>query len=421
MQKVYVESLGCPKNLVDSELISYHFSKNYSIAPTYQKADIIIINTCGFIEPAKQEAINYILTYAHLKNKRIIVTGCLVNLYKKELQSDIPNIKEFYTQREFFTKFLNQKIDASLDYSRSFFLTPKSYTYVKISDGCNRGCSYCTIPMIKGKQYSRSIKNILREIKQKVESGFKEINFIAQDLINFGKEHNENLFQLIESMEKLDGNFRVRLLYLYPDKRLIDLVKLINPSKRIIPYMEIPIQHISSKILKFMKRPANKKFYHELFDSIRDINPKIIFRSTFIIGFPGEANQDFTELTQFLQEIKFHWAGFYAYSDEEKASSSHLPNKVIPSTIQKRMEIINELQKEITGNWLYKRVGQVYPVLIDEVSKQDKILFGRSECEAPEIDGNIIIPYQSHIKTGNRINVKITKSSDFDLYGELDE
>ncbi|MDD5067964.1 MAG: radical SAM protein, partial [bacterium] len=236
MESVYVESLGCPKNLTDSELILHHLSRKYRIESRYRKADIIIINTCGFIEPAKQESIGTILEYSRLTGKRVIVIGCLVNLYKKELKKEIPDIKEFYSSREFFREFLGLEYERDPDRSGFVSLTPRSYTFIKISDGCSRKCSYCTIPLIKGRAYSRPVSRIMDELKNKVKAGFREIVLIAQDLIRFGRENKEDLFRLLEEMERTEGEFRIRLLYLYPDKKIVDLVKHMGQSGKLVPY-----------------------------------------------------------------------------------------------------------------------------------------------------------------------------------------
>ena len=274
MEKIYIESLGCPKNLADSELITHLLSKkNYKIVNHYNNADMILINTCGFTENAKEESIQNILHYKQLSGKEIIVTGCMVNLYKKQLIKNIPEIKHFYSIDDFFNKYLQLQYNKHLDFSSFKPLTPKSYTYVKISDGCSRHCSYCTIPLIKGKQFSRPIKNIIAEIKKKIQYGFKEINLIAQDLINFGQDNQESLSLLLKKIEKLKYNFKVRLLYLYPDKRLIDIIKQVNDSEKVINYLDIPLQHINRKILRLMKRPYDKNYYFDLFYKIKHLNP----------------------------------------------------------------------------------------------------------------------------------------------------
>lgn len=422
MKKIYIESLGCPKNLVDSELIAYLLSKkNYKIVNHLNNADMILINTCGFIEEAKEESIQNILNYNQLSNKEIIVTGCMVNLYKKQLSKNIPEVKHFYSIDEFFNKYFQLQYDKYLDFSCFNSLTPKSYTYVKISDGCNHDCSYCTIPLIKGKQFSRPIKNILTEIKKKADYGFKEFNLIGQDTINFGQDNQESLSMLLTRIEKLNFDFKIRLLYLYPDKKLIDIVKQVNDSEKIINYLDIPLQHISEKILRLMKRPCARNFYSNLFYKIKHINPEFVLRSTFIIGFPGEENSDFQKLLQFLKEIKFSWVGFFLYSDEEQTDSYKLPGKVNKRTMLKRLNRIISIQQKITSDWLNSRVGKYYDVVVDDIIKGNQCILTRSPYEAPDIDGNIIVKYNKNAKIGDQLKVKIIKSFEYDLEGKICE
>lgn len=419
MKRVYIESLGCPKNLADSELFYNRLSRQYLPAGTPEKADVIIINTCGFIEPAKQEAIDTILEYSLLPEKRIIVTGCLVNIYKEELKKNLPDLEEFYTSGEFFKKFLNEKIGKHLDYSRSLSITPLSYTYVKVSDGCDRKCSYCVIPLIKGAQYSRPVSSVIREIKKKAGDGFFEMDLIAQDLVNYGRGNGEDLLGLLEAVERIRGDFRVRLLYLYPDKKLVRLARFMSESEKLVPYMDIPLQHASRRILRAMNRPSEAGFFRDLIGRIRSIVPGITLRSTFIIGFPGEKEKDLAGLEDFLREIRFNWAGFYAYSDEEKSRSFFLQNKAGEKTVKKRVERIREVQKGITAEWLSSRTGTVCPAVIDEVNPDEGIALARSGCEAPEIDGHIILAYRPSLKPGQKVLVRITDGLDFDCRGEI--
>jgi len=409
MKKIYIESLGCPKNLTDSELI----------VQNPEEADTILINTCGFIKSAQEESINTILEYKKYPNKKVIVTGCLVNIYKKILKTEIPEVKYFFSTNEFFNNFFNLNYYNALNLSVFKTLTPKSYTYVKVSEGCNRRCSFCIIPKIKGKQYSKPIKVIIEEIKQKIKKGFREIILVGQDLTSFGQDTGESLSLLLKKIEKINLNFKVRLLYLYPDKKLIDLVKQINDSEKIYKYLDIPIQHISEKILSLMNRPSSKNFYENLFYKIKKINENITLRTTFLIGFPGESYSDFKKLVNFIKTIKFNWVGFYAYSDEELSASYKLTHKVRNKAIQHRIEKIINIQKEITSNWLFNRVNKIYTVYVDEIIKNEYLLT-HSECEAPEIDGNIIIKFsKKNIKIGNQLRVRIINSFDYDLIGEI--
>ncbi|MBU1078479.1 MAG: 30S ribosomal protein S12 methylthiotransferase RimO [Spirochaetes bacterium] len=422
MKKLYIESLGCPKNLTDSELILYTFKKKgYKIVSDFNQADIIIVNTCGFIKKAKEESLEYILHYAGLGKKKIIVTGCLVNLYKEELQKQIPEVKFFYSIDEFFKTHVGSDYDHRLDYSGFQELTPLSYTYIKVSDGCSKNCSYCTIPLIKGKQFSRPIDNIMIEIKKKAEYGFKEFDLIAQDLLQFGlREKRESLFGLLDRIEQLPYDIRVRLLYLYPDKKLIELARKIRDSEKIINYLDIPVQHSSEKILKAMNRPFDSRFYFDLFEQIKKID-EFTIRSTFIAGFPGEGEDDFQNLKEFIKVTEFNWAGFFSYSDEENTVSSRLPEKIEEKKIKERLGDLTNLQGRITSKWLNTRLEKTYDVVVDELVPSDGYILCRSDHEAPDIDGSIIIKFKDNIKAGDRIKVRIKKSLDYDLEGEIYE
>ncbi len=419
-QKVYIETLGCPKNIVDSELLAQNFVKNgaYLKVDSPEDADIILINTCGFIDIAKEESINTILQYANdYKKSDIYVTGCLVTRYKDVLKRSIPEIKNFYTIDETYRTFLGTNNINDMAFQDRALLTPKSYAYVKISEGCNRKCSYCTIPYIKGEYRSRYQKNILEEIKHLRDRGVKELILVAQDLLSFGIDNNENLMDLLENIEKMDNIERVRLLYLYPDDRIVDIVKFISRSEKFCNYVEMPMQHISESILKNMNRPYRAKRYYRLIDDIRKYLPDAALRSTFIVGFPGESEEDFNKLKRFLEDVKFNWAGFYKYSDEEDTPANRLPGKLKEHHILERINELVEIQKKITSDWLFSRKGKEYNVIIDEIVEQENLAFGRSEFEAPEIDGNILLD-ANDLKVGDTIKTRIVESFDYDLKGE---
>ncbi len=416
-KKIYIETLGCPKNYVDSEFLGHHLRiKNNIIVSSPESADTILINTCGFIQPAKEESIDYILQYSKM-NKEIIVMGCLVNRYKKELQKDIPEVKNFYTIQEAFERFANVKYNKYLNYSQRYFFDDKNYKYVKISEGCNHKCSFCTIPQIKGRLFSRYIKDILAEIKILTAQGIDEIILTSQDLINFGIDNNESLLKLLKNIELINESFKVRLLYLFPDIRLLDISKFIVESKKIIHYLDIPLQHVDNTILNKMKRPDDIKFYYKLINKIRKIIPDVVLRSTFIIGFPGETEQAFNELKKFLQDMRLNWVGFYKYSDEENTESFKLSNKISDDIIDKRIQEIVYIQKEITSKWLQHRVGKIYDFYVDDFIETDNIILGRSEFETPDIDGNIIITGTK--KDIKNKKVKITGALDYDMEGIL--
>ena len=422
MQKiVYIESLGCAKNLVDSELFLYHIAQNYnySIAKSPEDSDIILINTCGFIEPAKQDSIEKILEYSCFKDKEIYVIGCLVNRYKEILKKSIPEVKNFLTTSEALKFFVKNENIKEVDFSKRKILTPLSYAYVKISDGCNRNCSYCAIPLIRGHLVVRNKNSIINEISNLCKVGFKEIILVANDLLSYIDENKNDIFKLLEEIEKIDNLYRLRLLYIYPDLKILDIAKFIKNSKKICKYIEIPIQHISSNILSKMKRPSDENFYYKLFDEIRNILPEAVIRSTFIVGFHGETLDDFKKLLNFLKKIKFNWAGFFKYSDEENTEAYKLNNKIPDEEISQRYEEIVEPQKEITEEWLSKRVGSEYEVIIDEILPDEGIILSRGEYEAPEIDGNIILNYNKNLKVNDILKVKLKENFYYDIYAEI--
>lgn len=419
-KKVYLESLGCPKNLVDSELMLYNLLKrdNHLLAKTPQEADIILINTCGFIEPAKEESINTILEYTELENKEVYVIGCLVNRYKKILQRSIPEIKNFLTIEEAFKYSVGKTDIKEIETFERKVLSPKSYAYVKIAEGCSRRCSYCTIPSIRGDFRSRTKKSIIEEIKQLVEQGYKEIILVAHDLLSFGIDNNEDIINLLEEIEKIDKIYKIRLLYLYPEEKILSIIRFIKDSDKFCHYIEMPLQHIDSSILSKMGRPDNEKFYFNLIEKIRNKIPDIVLRSTFIVGFPGETKENFENLKRFLEQIKFNWVGFYKYSDEENTTAHKLAGKLRDSEIASRLEEIIEVQREITSQWLKTRKGTINYVVVDEIFDDENIAFTRSEFETPDIDGNILIHSNGDIKAGDIVKVKIVESFDYDLKAE---
>ncbi len=427
MKKFYIESLGCPKNLVDSEFLSGNLIKkhNYILVNSPEKADIIFINTCGFIKPAKEESIEYIFQY-HKLNKKVVVTGCLVNRYKNELVEELKEIKreDILTLNEIFIKYTGVKFNDKRNlYNNRINLLNKSYRYIKISDGCSRECAFCTIPSIKGKIFSRKIDTIIEEIKKLLkENKINEFILVAQDLINFGIDNNETLLQLLENIENIQEDFKIRLLYLYPDKRLIDIASFMKSSKKLVHYLDIPFQHIDSTILKRMNRISDEEFYYDIINDLRKIIPDIVLRSTFIVGFPGEKEKNFYNLVEFLKDVKLNWVGFYKYYDEENTTSFTFSDKIVEEEKEERITYITSIQKEITSNWLSERVGKRYEIIIDEIIPEENMILARSDYEAPEIDGNIIIYTDKldKIKYHNKLNIKIIKSFDYDMEGIIE-
>ncbi|MBN1898129.1 MAG: 30S ribosomal protein S12 methylthiotransferase RimO [Spirochaetes bacterium] len=418
-KKIYLDSLGCPKNLVDSELILYHLTrqKKFTKVDSPRKADVIMVNTCGFIDKAKEESINTILEYSRFKNKEIVVIGCLVNRYKNILKRSIPEVKHYLTTTEALKQFADSSHIQKIDFSKRFVTTPLSYAYVKIAEGCSRRCAYCMIPLIRGEFVSRKSDSILKEINFLAQLGIKEIILVAHDLLSYGTETGENLIDLLEKIESIEKIYRIRLLYLYPEERLFPLIRSIKGLKKTCPYIEMPLQHVSRDILSRMQRPLHD--YEKWIDRIRSLMPEAALRTTFILGFPGETRDHFNQLKRFIRKIKFNWAGFYEYSDEDGTRAYRLSDKVSDNEVSKRMNEVVQAQKEITSLWLSKRIDQTYHVLVDEIVKEEGIAFTRSELESPDIDGHIIMNiHNDRVQVGDLLRVRITESYDYDLQAE---
>ena len=344
---LYLESLGCAKNQVDSEMMLGVLNKNFKLVVDPALADLIIINTCAFIDAAKTEAINKILDLSDYKKKnaKMVVCGCLAKRYKEELSNLLPEVDRFISLEEYkeFSKIINDVMSSSFkeedfNFVTRYTLTPSYMRYIRISDGCFNRCAFCAIPLIRGNLVSRTIEDIVSEVKYAVENGVYEINLISQDTTMYGKDLYKKLAlcDLLNELVKIEGNFKIRLLYLYPDIITDELINVIKENDKIMPYFDIPIQHSEDKMLKLMNRRGNKEYLINLFKKIRKEIPNAILRTTFIVGFPGEDDKDFEDLCKFVSDIKFDRMGAFTYSDEEETKSHELPNKVKKSVMQKR-------------------------------------------------------------------------------------
>lgn len=433
--KIGFISLGCSKNLVDTEMMIGLFKKhNFEIVNNPCVADIILINTCGFIESAKEEAINTILEMCEYKKKRckyIIATGCLVKRYKEELEKEIPevdlwigcnNYNEFWNKIQDTLKLDNKNFD-ELNYHNRVISTGNKTAYLKIAEGCSNFCTYCAIPMIRGKFVSRQMEDIIEEARNLANKGIEEIIVIAQDTTKYGIDiyGQAKLASLLKELEKIDKIKWIRFLYSYPETITDELIEEIKNSKKICHYFDIPIQHIANPVLKRMNRHSNGESIRKVIKKIKQEIPDVIIRSTVMVGFPGETKQDFEELYNFLKEIKFDKLGAFTYSKEEGTPAATLKEQIHPNTKKSRYNKIMELQKEISRNNLKNKIGNIYEILIEDISFDKKYYIGRTYMDVPDMDGIVFIKNNNKEKEliGKYIKCKIINQKEYDLIGEV--
>lgn len=428
--KVGLISLGCAKNLVDSEMILSLMKRNgFEIVSSQEDADIIIINTCGFIESSKQESINTILEICSLK-KIVIVTGCLVERYKEELEKEIPEVDLFLAIRDYphFSELLSQVIKSKnlvgeLDLSQRLLSTQSFTAYLKISEGCNNCCTYCAIPLIRGHFKSIDKFEILKQAELLKNQGIEELVVISQDTTRYGsdiKEYKTDIVDLLKELLKFEEFKYIRLLYLYPDEISDELISLMGKEPRLTPYFDIPIQHCSSKILRSMNRRGNKDLLINLFKKIKETVPNAILRTTLIVGFPGETDEDFDELVEFVKEVEFDHLGAFTYSREEGTRSYDFDNQVPESIKNKRYRKIMSVQKKISFKKNKTRIGEVHTGIVIDYNYENNVYYLRSHFNAPDdIDGSIIFKSDRSLSNGDIVKVKITSCDSYNLYGEL--
>ncbi len=432
--KVGFISLGCSKNLVDTEMIIGLFKKNkFEIVNNPKEAQIIVINTCGFIEPAKEEAINTILEmseYKKLKCKYLIVMGCLVQRYKKELEKALPEVDLFLSIDEYediWDKIINtikqeEKSYKTLDFLDREISTGKNMAYLKIAEGCSNRCTYCAIPYIRGPYVSRKMEDILKEAKDLAKKGIKELVVIAQDTGRYGIDlyGKPQLDILLSKLCKIDGFEWIRFLYTYPETITDNLIQVVKNNNKICKYFDIPIQHISNPILKKMNRKSNEEEITNLIKKIRNEIPNVIIRTSLIVGFPGETEDDFRKLYSFVKNIKFDRMGTFMYSKEDGTPAERLQNQIHGNTKKSRYNKIMSLQKQISESLGKEKVGKTYKVLVENMSFDKKYLIGRTYMDVPDEDGVVYIKNSCNDSLiGQFVNVKITDYKDYDLIGEV--
>lgn len=431
-------SLGCSKNLLDTEMTIGLFKKNkYNIVNDPADADIIVINTCGFIEPAKEEAINTILEMAEYKKgkcKYLIAMGCLVERYKDELEKAIPEVDLFIKYSEYeniweqiesiIGKLENEPDEqVTLDFMDRVVTTGSDFAYLRIGEGCSNNCTYCAIPYIRGKYISRKIEDVLEEAKMLAKSGIKELIVIAQDTTKYGIDlyGEPKLAELLNELCKIDGIKWIRFLYAYPETITDELINVVRKNEKICNYFDIPIQHISDKVLKRMNRKSDGESIRKIITKIRKEIPDVIIRTTVMVGFPGETNEDFEELYNFIKEAKFDRLGAFSYSKEEGTPAARIKSQVHPMTKKSRYNKIMELQQNVYKEISQKYIGKELEVLLEQRSFDGKYYIARSYMDVPDIDGVIFVNCQEENLEGEFIKVKVIKTQDYDLIAEAVE
>lgn len=439
--RIGIVSLGCPKNLVDSELILGKLAGAcYVLARNVDESDVILLNTCGFIHDAKEESIDAILDLIELKKtgkiRALIVMGCLVQRYSKELQKNFKEVDAFLGSGDYqkigsiLEKVLIGKKSANveelgylgLSNEKRSPLTPRYYRYLKISEGCNHTCSFCVIPKIRGKFRSRKIPDVLREAKRLVKEGAKELILIGQDTTQFGCDYAGKplLAQLLRKLDKLKGLKWIRLLYTYPSSVTDELIEVMAASRKICRYIDIPLQHISDKILRSMRRGISKEKTLALVRKLRAKLPGLAIRTSFIVGYPGETEREFRELLQFIREMRFERLGIFKYSCEPGSRASELPNQVPEKIKEKRYHKAMRAQREIARETARCYIGKRLEVLLEgKCGDKPGMWQGRSGMDAPDIDTNVLIRSKKNLKPGHFYNVTITGTSEYDLVGQI--
>ncbi|MHB1278906.1 MAG: 30S ribosomal protein S12 methylthiotransferase RimO [Bacteroidia bacterium] len=426
--KINIITLGCSKNLVDSEVMLSQLKAN-DVEVTHEaekeEANVIIINTCGFIDNAKKESIDTILDYVSRKEQgkvdRVYVTGCLSHRYKEELEAEIPEVDAWFGTLE-LPRLLNT---LGADYKHELIgerltTTPSHYAYMKISEGCDRPCSFCAIPLMRGKHVSKPIEQLVKEAEHLVKHGTKEILLIAQDSTFYGLDlyGERRLADLLRALSDVEGLEWIRLHYAYPSQFPMDALQVMAERKNICKYLDIPLQHISDPMLKSMRRGITRRRTEELIRAIREQVPGIALRTTMLVGHPGETEQDFEELKAFIKEARFERLGVFTYSHEENTHAGSLENDMPEEVKDARAAELMEIQEGISQELNEAKVGNTYRVLFDRV--EGGYFVGRSEFDSPEVDNEVLVDKKDHfIRLGDFANIKIKSATAFDLYGDV--
>lgn len=427
-KKVNIITLGCSKNLVDSEILATHLSKykkDIIFEGNIDSARIAVINTCGFINDAKEESVETIMDFVQAKENnfvdKIFVIGCLSQRYREDLIKDIPEIDGVFGVNDLpqILESMDAKPHKELHGER-LISTPSHYAFLKIAEGCNRKCSFCAIPLIRGNHISQPIEKLVAEAKYLAENGVKELILISQDLSYYGKDlyGNFKLRELLDELVKIEKLDWIRLHYLYPTDFLAPVLDLMNKNPKICNYIDIPFQHINNKILKSMKRGHNEDSIRSLIDMFRKKVPNVALRTTMIVGYPGETDEDFKQLVDFVKDAKFDRLGVFTYSEEENTDAANITDDVPEEIKQARLEKIMEIQGNISFEKNQAKVGKIFKVIIDR--EEDDFFVGRTQYDSPEVDNEVLIFKDENIKIGKLYNIKIHSAEDFDLIGKIE-
>jgi ribosomal protein S12 methylthiotransferase len=423
--KINVVTLGCSKNVYDSEILMGQLKASGKAVAHEEEGNIVVINTCGFINNAKEESINTILEFMQKKEEgevdKVFVTGCLSERYKPELLKEIPNVDQYFgtTELPALLKALGADYKHELIGER-LTTTPKNYAYLKIAEGCDRPCSFCAIPIMRGKHKSTPINELVIEAEKLAAKGVKELILIAQDLTYYGLDiyKKRNLAELLEALVKVEGIEWIRLHYAFPTGFPMDVLEVMNREPKICNYLDIPLQHISDAILKSMRRGTTKEKTTQLINDFRAAVPNITLRTTLIVGYPGETEADFQLLKSWVKAMRFERLGCFTYSHEENTHAYNLEDDVPEEVKQERANAIMELQSQISWELNQAKIGQTFKVVIDR--KEGNYFVGRTEFDSPDVDNEVLIDAsKTYLKTGEFTTVKIIDAADFDLFGEV--
>jgi len=425
--KINVITLGCSKNVYDSEVLMGQLranGKEVTHEATEDEGNIIVINTCGFIDNAKEESVNTILEYADKKEQglvdKVFVTGCLSERYRPDLEKEIPNVDQFFgtTELPLLLKALGADYKHELIGER-LTTTPKNYAYLKIAEGCDRPCSFCAIPLMRGKHKSTPIEHLVIEAEKLAKNGVKELILIAQDLTYYGLDlyKKRNLAELLEALVKVEGIEWIRLHYAFPTGFPMDVLELMKREPKICNYLDIPLQHISDSVLKSMRRGTTQEKTTKLIQDFRALVPEMTIRTTLIVGYPGETEEDFNTLKNWVEEMRFERLGCFTYSHEENTHAYLLEDDVPEEVKQDRAAQIMDIQAQISWDLNQEKIGQTFKCVIDR--KEGEHFIGRTEFDSPDVDNEVLIDASKfYLKTGDFVNLKIIDATEFDLYAE---
>jgi ribosomal protein S12 methylthiotransferase len=425
--KINVITLGCSKNVYDSEVLMGQLranGKEVTHEATEDEGNIIVINTCGFIDNAKEESVNTILEYAEKKEQglvdKVFVTGCLSERYRPDLEKEIPNVDQFFgtTELPLLLKALGADYKHELIGER-LTTTPKNYAYLKIAEGCDRPCSFCAIPLMRGKHKSTPIEHLVIEAEKLAKNGVKELILIAQDLTYYGLDlyKKRNLAELLEALVKVEGIEWIRLHYAFPTGFPMDVLELMKREPKICNYLDIPLQHISDSVLKSMRRGTTQEKTTKLIQDFRALVPEMTIRTTLIVGYPGETEEDFNTLKNWVEEMRFERLGCFTYSHEENTHAYLLEDDVPEEVKQDRAAQIMDIQAQISWELNQEKIGQTFKCVIDR--KEGEHFIGRTEFDSPDVDNEVLIDASKfYLKTGDFVNLKIIDATEFDLYAE---